>query len=113
MTIPIQMSLHGFTATRRSTSRATALLPSYDRVAVEHYRKEADGSFTKLGSTFYHLVAFTPSVFTPGSGSGTTSPSRATSSSARLGDELLVRLGPAIGSTSVVPSSTAELPRPS
>ena len=59
MTIPIQMSLHGFIAAAPQinfTSKGTARF--YARVGVEHYRKETDGSFTKLEPTFHDLVAY-------------------------------------------------------
>src|SRR5680860_445441 len=59
MTIPIQMSLHGFIATAPQinfTGNGAARL--YARVGVEHFRKETDGSFTKLEPTFHGLVAY-------------------------------------------------------
>ena len=59
MTIPIQMSLHGFIATAPQlnfTGNGSARF--YARVGVEHYRKEADGSFTKMDSTFHDMVAY-------------------------------------------------------
>lgn len=59
MTIPTQMSLPGFIATAPElafTSNGTARF--YARVGIEHYRKETDGTFTKLESTFHNLVAF-------------------------------------------------------
>jgi single-stranded DNA-binding protein len=59
MTIPIQMSLHGFIAAAPQinfSSQGAARF--YARVGVEHYRKETDGSFTKLEPTFHDLVAY-------------------------------------------------------
>ena len=52
MTIPIQMSLHGFIATAPQLNfTGNGAARFYARVGVEHYRKETDGSFTKLDST--------------------------------------------------------------
>ena len=59
MTIPIQMSLHGFIAAAPQinfSSQGAARF--YARVGVEHFRKETDGSFTKLEPTFHDLVAY-------------------------------------------------------
>jgi single-stranded DNA-binding protein len=59
MTIPTQMSLHGFIATAPQLNfMGTGVARFYARVGVEHYRKETDGSFTKLESTFHDLVAY-------------------------------------------------------
>ena len=59
MTIPTQMSLHGFIATAPQLNFAgSGVARFYARVGVEHYRKETDGSFTKLDSTFHDMVAF-------------------------------------------------------
>ncbi|WP_028637079.1 single-stranded DNA-binding protein [Nocardioides sp. URHA0032] len=59
MTIPIQMSLHGFIATAPQINfTANGGARFYARVGVEHYRKETDGSFTKLEPTFHDLVAY-------------------------------------------------------
>ena len=59
MTIPTRMSLHGFIATAPQLNFAgSGVARFYVRVGVEHYRKETDGSFTKLDSTFHDLVAF-------------------------------------------------------
>ena len=59
MTIPTQMSLHGFIATAPQLNFAgSGVARVYARVGVEHYRKETDGSFTKLDSTFHDMVAF-------------------------------------------------------
>lgn len=59
MTIPTQMSLHGFIATAPGlsfTDQGHARF--YARVGVEQFRKEVDGSFAKLDSTFHDLVLF-------------------------------------------------------
>ena len=59
MTIPTQMSLHGFIATTPQlhfTHSGEARF--YARVGVEHYRRETDNTFTKLDSTFHDLVAY-------------------------------------------------------
>lgn len=59
MTIPTQMSLHGFIATAPElnfTGKGHARF--HCRVGVEHFRKEVDGSFTKLEPTFHDLVMF-------------------------------------------------------
>lgn len=59
MTIPTQMSLHGFIATAPQINfTGNGVARFYARVGVEHYRKETDGSFTKLDSTFHDLVAY-------------------------------------------------------
>jgi single-strand DNA-binding protein len=59
MTIPTQMSLHGFIATVPDLSfTQTGKARFYARVGCEHYRKEVDGSFTKLDPSFHDLVLF-------------------------------------------------------
>jgi len=59
MTIPIQMSLPGFIATAPQLNfTGNGAARFYARIGVEHYRKEADGSFAKLDSTFHDLVAY-------------------------------------------------------
>ncbi len=59
MTIPTQMSLHGFIATAPQLNfTGNGAARFYARVGVEHYRKETDGSFTKMESTFHDLVAY-------------------------------------------------------
>jgi single-stranded DNA-binding protein len=53
------MSLHGFIATAPQLNFVgSGAARFYARVGVEHYRREADGSFTKLDSTFHNLVAY-------------------------------------------------------
>ena len=59
MTIPAQMSLSGCIAKTPQisfTSKGDARL--YARIGVEHFRKEPDGGFTPLDSTFHDLVAY-------------------------------------------------------
>jgi len=59
MSIPTQMSLSGFIATDPDlhfTSAGAEYLRV--RVGIEHWRKEVDGSFTKLDPTFHDMVAF-------------------------------------------------------
>ncbi|QCX27664.1 single-stranded DNA-binding protein [Nocardioides jishulii] len=59
MTIPTQMSLPGFIATTPElTHTQTGTERFYARVGVEHYRKEADGTYTQLETSFHSLVAF-------------------------------------------------------
>lgn len=59
MSIPTQMSLHGFIATVPDlTFTQTGKARFYARVGCEHYRREVDGSFTKLDPTFHDLVLF-------------------------------------------------------
>jgi len=59
MSIPIQMSLVGFVASAPElhfTKQGAECCRL--RVGVEQWRKEVDGSFTKLDSTFHDMVAF-------------------------------------------------------
>lgn len=59
MTIPTQMSLHGFIATvPQLTFGDTGIARFYVRVGVEHYRKETDGNFTKLDPSFHSMAMF-------------------------------------------------------
>ena len=59
MTIPTQMSLHGFIATPPElTYSKNDVARFYARIGVEQWRKEADGSFTKLEPQFCDLVMF-------------------------------------------------------
>jgi len=59
MTIPTQMSLHGFIATAPQLNfTGSGVARFYARVGVEHFRKETDGSFTKLDPTFHDMVMF-------------------------------------------------------
>ncbi|WP_231123654.1 single-stranded DNA-binding protein [Nocardioides sambongensis] len=59
MSIPTQMSLTGFIASPPEihfSESGTARM--HARIGCEHYRKEVDGSFTKLDPTFHDLVVF-------------------------------------------------------
>ena len=59
MTIPTQMSLHGYIATAPElsfTDRGHARF--YCRVGIEQHRKEVDGSFTRLDPVYADLVVF-------------------------------------------------------
>jgi single-stranded DNA-binding protein len=59
MSIPTQMSLAGFIASDPDLHFTTAGAEHVRvRVGVEQWRKEVDGSFTKLDPTFHDLVAF-------------------------------------------------------
>lgn len=59
MTIPTQMSLHGFIATAPELNfTGSGVARFHARVGVEQFRKEVDGSFSKLDSTFHDLVMF-------------------------------------------------------
>ena len=59
MTIPSQMSLHGFIAAAPQLNfTGNGVARFYARVGVEHYRTEADGSFTQLESSFHDLVCY-------------------------------------------------------
>jgi single-strand DNA-binding protein len=59
MTIPTQMSLHGFIASPPQlnfTGKGAARF--YACVGVEQWRKEADGTFTRLDPTYHDVVMF-------------------------------------------------------
>ena len=59
MTIPTQMSLPGFIATAPQLNFAgNGVARFYARIGVEHFRKETDGSFTRLDPTFHDMVMF-------------------------------------------------------
>lgn len=59
MSIPTQMSLHGFIATiPQLTFGDTGIARFYARVGVEHYRKETNGNVTKLDPTFHSMAMF-------------------------------------------------------
>ncbi|GAB3030401.1 hypothetical protein GCM10011376_37600 [Nocardioides flavus (ex Wang et al. 2016)] len=59
MTIPTQLSLHGFIATAPELSKPDSKdARFFARIGVEHWRKEADGAFTKLEPTFHSLVMY-------------------------------------------------------
>ena len=59
MSIPTQMSLVGFIASAPELHFTAAGKEHVRvRVGIEHWRKEADGSFTELDRTFHDMVAF-------------------------------------------------------
>jgi single-strand DNA-binding protein len=59
MTIPTQMSLPGFIATAPQLNfTGNGVARFYARVGVEHYRREADGSYTQMESTFHDMVCY-------------------------------------------------------
>lgn len=59
MSIPVQMSLHGFiTATPQLNFTGNGVARFYARIGVEHFRKESDGTFSQMESTFHDLVMF-------------------------------------------------------
>ena len=65
MSIPTQMSLAGFIATVPDLHFSKAGAPRFHaRVGCEHFRKEVDGSFTKLDPTFHDLVIFNDTALT-------------------------------------------------
>jgi single-strand DNA-binding protein len=63
MTIPTQMSLAGFIASTPQlsfTGKGEARF--YAKVGVQHARRESDGTFTPLDSTFHGLVLYRTSA---------------------------------------------------
>lgn len=59
MSIPTQMSLAGFIASEPDLHFTSAGAEYVRvRVGVEQWRKEVDGSFTKLDPTFHDMVSF-------------------------------------------------------
>lgn len=59
MSIPTQMSLVGFIASDPDLHFTSAGAEHLRvRIGVEQWRKEVDGSFTKLEPTFHDMVAF-------------------------------------------------------
>ena|SRR5680860_330569 len=59
MTIPTQMSLHGFVASPPQLNfTGNGAARFYACVGVEHFRKELDGSFTRLDPTYHDMVLF-------------------------------------------------------
>ena len=59
MTIPTQMSLHGFIATAPELTYGKSDVARFRaRVGVERWRKEPDDSFTKLDPQFCEMVMF-------------------------------------------------------
>ena len=59
MTIPTQMSLHGFIATAPELTYGKSDVARFRaRVGVEQWRREPDGSFTKLDPQYCEMVMF-------------------------------------------------------
>ncbi|MER6936259.1 single-stranded DNA-binding protein [Nocardioides sp. NPDC127514] len=59
MSIPTQLSLHGYIATTPELSKTRDGSPRFHaRIGVEQFRKELDGSFTKLDPVHCDLVAY-------------------------------------------------------
>lgn len=59
MTIPVQQSLAGFIASDADVSFTDAgITRVHFRVGVEHWRREQDGTFTKLDNSFHDLLIF-------------------------------------------------------
>ncbi|MDO5644997.1 MAG: single-stranded DNA-binding protein [Dermabacter sp.] len=59
MSIQTQQAVSGFVASEPQlsfTEKGDARL--YMKIGLEHYRREADNSFTKLETTFHDLIAF-------------------------------------------------------
>jgi single-stranded DNA-binding protein len=63
MTIPTQMSLHGFIATAPELTYGKSDVARFRaRVGIEQWRKEPDGAFTKLDPQFCDMVLFKASA---------------------------------------------------
>ncbi|MFI5623515.1 single-stranded DNA-binding protein [Nocardioides sp. NPDC051685] len=59
MSIPTQLSLHGYIATAPELTKTRSGDPRFRaRIGVERFRKEPDGSFTKLDPVHCDLVVF-------------------------------------------------------
>lgn len=59
MSIPTQLSLHGHIATTPELTKTREGNPRFHaRIGVEQFRKELDGSFTKLDPVHCDLVAY-------------------------------------------------------
>lgn len=59
MSIPTQLSLHGYIATSPELSKARNGAHRFrTRIGVERFRKETDGTFTRLDPVHCDLVAF-------------------------------------------------------
>lgn len=59
MSIPTQLSLHGYIATAPDLSKTRDGSPRFRaRIGVAQFRKEPDGTFTKLDAVYCGLVAF-------------------------------------------------------
>ena len=59
MSIPTQLSLHGYIATSPELTKTRNGVHRFRaRIGIERFRKEADGSFTRLDPDYCDLVAF-------------------------------------------------------
>lgn len=59
MAIPVQQSLAGFIASDADVSFTdTGITQVHYRVGVEHWRREQDGTYTRLDNSFHDLLAF-------------------------------------------------------
>ncbi|MGY0541372.1 single-stranded DNA-binding protein [Nocardioides sp. YJ-D4] len=59
MSIPTHLSLHGYIATAPELTKTRDRSPRFHaRFGVEQFRKEPDGSFTKLDSVHGDLIAY-------------------------------------------------------
>lgn len=59
MSIPTQLSLHGYIATTPELTKTRDGSPRFHaRIGVEQFRKEVDGSFSKLDPVYCDLVAY-------------------------------------------------------
>src|SRR5699024_3335694 len=59
MTIPVQQSLAGFIASDADVSFTDAgITRVHFRAGVEHWRREQDGTYTKLDNSFHDLLIF-------------------------------------------------------
>ena len=59
MSIPTQLSLHGYIATAPELTKTRDGSPRFHaRIGVEQFRKEPDGSFSKLDPAHCDLVAY-------------------------------------------------------
>lgn len=59
MSIPTQLSLHGYIATTPELTKTRDGSPRFQaRIGIEQFRKEPDGSFTRLDSVYCDLVVY-------------------------------------------------------
>ncbi len=59
MSIPTQLSLHGYIATAPELTKTRDGSPRFHaRVGIEQFWKEPDGSFTRLESVYCDIVAY-------------------------------------------------------
>jgi single-strand DNA-binding protein len=59
MAIPTHTSLHGFIVTTpQLTFTGNGMARFYARIGVEHFRKDTDGAYTRLESSFHDMVMY-------------------------------------------------------